>query len=77
MDGCIPSSVLLNRPKFIVPWRYRNRKTAAISWKIIHMCGENIEDAECETIVINLYRDKKLERIIESVKADSKWYFFV
>jgi hypothetical protein len=32
MDGCIPSSVLLTKPKFIVPWRYRNRKTGAVSW---------------------------------------------
>lgn len=38
------------------------------------MCGENIEDAECETIVINIHRDKKLRRIIETVKEEAKRY---
>ena len=66
MDGCIPSAVKLVNSKFIIPWRYKNRRTGAISWKVIHMCGRNIEDAECETLVVNLYRDEKLRQIIES-----------
>lgn len=36
-DGCIPSHVKLYNPKFIVPWRYKNRRSGAISWKIIHV----------------------------------------
>ena len=31
-------------------------------------------DAECETIVVSLSRDKRLERILESVKREAKWY---
>ncbi|KAJ8323975.1 hypothetical protein O5D80_007196 [Batrachochytrium dendrobatidis] len=72
MDGCIPSSVKLTAPKFIIPWRYKNRKTGAVSWKIIHMCGDNIQDAECETIVVNIYRDDKLRKLLESVERESQ-----
>ncbi len=72
-DGCIPPEVLLTEGKFIIPWRYKNRRTGAVSWKIIHMCGTQIEDAECETIVVNVYRDKKLRRLIEAVKIESAW----
>jgi hypothetical protein len=45
-DGCISSSILLKDPKFIVPWRYKNKRTGEISWKVIHMCGSQIRDAE-------------------------------
>ncbi|KAJ3323413.1 hypothetical protein HDV06_001933 [Boothiomyces sp. JEL0866] len=74
MDGCIPAKVLLTNPKFIIPWRYKNRKTLAISWKIIHMCGSQVTDAECETIVVNTFHDKKLRKIIEAVSVEAKWY---
>ena len=71
MDGCIPSSVKLVNSKFIIPWRYKNRRTEAVTWKVIHMCGRNIEDAECETLVVNLFRDRKLRRIIEYTVSSS------
>ncbi|KAJ3000146.1 hypothetical protein HDV02_000429 [Globomyces sp. JEL0801] len=74
MDGCIPSSVKLTDPKFIIPWRYKNRKTGAISWKVIHMCGSQVTDAECETIIVNHHRDKRLKQIIDAVKKESVWY---
>jgi hypothetical protein len=74
MDGCIPASVKLVNPKFIIPWRYKNRKSGKVSWKIIHMCGTAMDDAECETIVVNMNRDKKLRRIIETVKKEAVWY---
>jgi hypothetical protein len=73
MDGCIPASVKLLDPKFIIPWRYKNRRSGKVSWKIIHMCGSNMEDAECETIVVNTFRDKKLRKIIETVKVEAVW----
>ncbi|KAJ3368551.1 hypothetical protein HDU91_000498 [Kappamyces sp. JEL0680] len=38
------------------------------------MCGNQMEDAECETIVVNVYRDKKLRRLIEAVKIEAAWY---
>ncbi|KAL2915885.1 hypothetical protein HK105_204586 [Polyrhizophydium stewartii] len=71
MDGCIPSYVKLVEPKFIIPWRYKNRKTGAISWKIIHMCGDNVQDAESETIVVNIHRDHKLRELIASVRTQA------
>ena len=52
-DGCLGSGVKLIQPKFIIPWRYKNRKTGAITWKIIHQCGSHLKDAENETIVVN------------------------
>lgn len=70
-DGCIPFDVKLIKPKFIIPWRYKNRRTGKISWKIIHMCGDQVEDAECETIVVNCLRDRKLAKLIETVKAEA------
>jgi hypothetical protein len=41
------------------------------------MCGATMEDAECETIVVNIHRDKKLRKIIETVIQESKWYFVI
>ncbi len=45
-DGCIPSSVVTKLPKFIIPWRYKNRKTGEISWKIYHLHKDKIHGAE-------------------------------
>jgi hypothetical protein len=36
------------------------------------LCGPNIEDAECETIVVNIERDANLRKIIQTVKDESK-----
>ncbi|RKO91891.1 hypothetical protein BDK51DRAFT_34188 [Blyttiomyces helicus] len=41
-DGCIPSSTVLTHPKFVVPWRYRNKRTGEISWKIFHLAGDKV-----------------------------------
>jgi hypothetical protein len=38
------------------------------------MCGNNIEDAESETIIVNYYRDKKLRKIIDTVKTEAALY---
>lgn len=73
-DGCLSSTVILTSPKFIVPWRYKNKHTGSISWKIIHQTGEHIKDAECETIVINTRRDHNLVRWIEMAKQEAKTY---
>lgn len=73
-DGCIPFEVKLKNPKFIIPWRYKNRRTGSISWKIIHLCGENVEDAESETIAVNIYRDKRLRKILDKVCAEADKY---
>ncbi|KAJ3223274.1 hypothetical protein HK099_001315 [Clydaea vesicula] len=66
-DGCIPSSVVTKLPKFIIPWRYQNRRTGAISWKIFHYHKEKINGAENETIVVNPYKDHKLRAVMEYV----------
>ena len=36
-----------------------------------------MEDAECETIVVNVERDRRLAKVIETVKAEGKWYLSV
>jgi hypothetical protein len=46
MDGCIPSSTLLSTPKFIIPWRYTNKRTGDVVWKIYHLQKEFIKGAE-------------------------------
>ncbi|KAI8906020.1 ethylene-responsive protein kinase Le-CTR1-domain-containing protein, partial [Gorgonomyces haynaldii] len=73
-DGCIGSYVKLQDPKFIIPWRYKNRKTSAISWKIIHQCGTQVKDAESETIVVNVERDTNLVKWIQMAKQHAKIY---
>lgn len=59
-DGCIPSSVVTRFPKFIVPWRYKNKRTGEITWKIFHLTGDKITSADSETIVVNPARDQRL-----------------
>ncbi|KAI9208118.1 ethylene-responsive protein kinase Le-CTR1-domain-containing protein [Polychytrium aggregatum] len=73
-DGCIPSSVILNYPKFIVPWRYRNKKTGAISWKIFHLCGGKVESSDSETIIVNPFKDRKLMHTINQVREQYRRY---
>lgn len=40
----------------------------------MHMCGSQMEDAECETIVVNVNRDGKLRRVLEAVGKEARWY---
>jgi hypothetical protein len=71
-DGCISSAIQLCNPKFIVPWRYKNKKTGQISWKIIHQTTHHIKDAENETIVVNYDRDANLRKWIAMAKEHAK-----
>ncbi|KAJ3395294.1 hypothetical protein HDU84_000061 [Entophlyctis sp. JEL0112] len=64
-DGCIPSSLVTKFPKFIVPWRYKNRRTGEITWKIFHLSGDKITSADSETIVVNPFKDTKLMNVIK------------
>ncbi|KAJ3410843.1 hypothetical protein HDV05_003169 [Chytridiales sp. JEL 0842] len=68
-DGCIPSSVVTTYPKFIVPWRYKNRRTQEISWKIFHLSGDKITSADSETIVVNPAKDFRLQNVMRRAAA--------
>ncbi|ORY44729.1 hypothetical protein BCR33DRAFT_716696, partial [Rhizoclosmatium globosum] len=60
-DGCIPSSVVTTYPKFIIPWRYKNKRTGEITWKIFHLSGsDKITSADSETIIVNPGKDVRL-----------------
>ncbi|TPX59859.1 hypothetical protein SpCBS45565_g07648 [Spizellomyces sp. 'palustris'] len=74
MDGCIPSSVITRGEAFVVPWRYKNRRTSMISWKIFHLCKDDIVDADSETIVVNPGRDQKLSNALERVEMEGCRY---
>ncbi|KAI9310544.1 ethylene-responsive protein kinase Le-CTR1-domain-containing protein [Zopfochytrium polystomum] len=63
-DGCIPSSVVTTYPKFIVPWRYKNKRTGEITWKIFHLSGDKITSADSETIIVNPSKDLRLRRVM-------------
>jgi hypothetical protein len=62
---------------FIIPWRYKNKRTAEISWKIYHLSSDKINGAgiaiysliylENETIIVNPARDRKMKAVIEYV----------
>ncbi|KAJ3089941.1 hypothetical protein HK102_005086 [Quaeritorhiza haematococci] len=73
-DGCIPSSVVNRMPKFIVPWRYKNKRTGDVSWKIYHLHRDKIKGPENETIVVNPYKDHKLRAAIEYVANNQHKY---
>jgi hypothetical protein len=76
-DGCIPSTVNTSSEKFIVPWRYKNKRTGDISWRIYHLSGDRITGAENETIVVNLARDRKLRAVHDyAVKNHHKYTCF-
>lgn len=67
-DGCLASNVILTDPKFLIPWRYINRKTKSIIWKIIHQTHD-LSNPENETIVVNIYRDPDLNKYIAMAKS--------
>jgi hypothetical protein len=79
-DGCLASNVKLIDPKFIIPWRYINRRSGQITWKIIHQTMDEIKDAErfvcllksSETIVVNFYRDTTLMAWIANARELAK-----
>ncbi|KAJ3330755.1 hypothetical protein HDU76_004928 [Blyttiomyces sp. JEL0837] len=68
-DGCIPSSVVTAYPKFIVPWRYKNKRTGEITWKIFHLSGDKITSADSETIVVNPSKDIRLRNVMRRAAA--------
>jgi hypothetical protein len=45
-DGCLPSFTCTKLAKFIIPWKYRNKLTGQVSWKIYHLKGDEITGAE-------------------------------
>ncbi|KAI8851784.1 hypothetical protein BC829DRAFT_386013 [Chytridium lagenaria] len=73
-DGCIPSSVVTPYPKFIVPWRYKNKKTGEITWKIFHLSGDKVTSADSETIIVNPAKDVKLRNAMKRVAAEKYKY---
>ncbi|KAJ3189589.1 hypothetical protein HK101_008887 [Irineochytrium annulatum] len=73
-DGCIPSSVVAPFAKFVVPWRYKNRRTGEITWKIFHLSGDKITSADSETIIVNGTKDAKLRAAIARVTAERSRY---
>ncbi|KAJ3240168.1 hypothetical protein HDU78_002461 [Chytriomyces hyalinus] len=68
-DGCIPSSVVISYPKFIIPWRYKNKRTSEITWKIFHLSGDKITSADSETIVVNPNKDIRLKNVMKRAFA--------
>ncbi|KAJ3004311.1 UNVERIFIED_CONTAM: Nitrogen permease regulator 2, partial [Siphonaria sp. JEL0065] len=73
-DGCIPSSVITVYPKFIIPWRYKNKRTGEITWKIFHLTADKITSADSETIVVNPAKDVKLRAVMKRA-AEAKHSF--
>ncbi|KAJ3133037.1 hypothetical protein HK100_004763 [Physocladia obscura] len=69
-DGCIPSSIVTLYPKFIIPWRYKNKRTGEITWKVFHLSGERITSADSETIVVNPSKDAKLRYIMKLAESE-------
>ncbi|KAI8995831.1 ethylene-responsive protein kinase Le-CTR1-domain-containing protein [Gaertneriomyces semiglobifer] len=71
-DGCIPSHISTRQQAFIIPWRYKNRKSGAISWKIFHLGVADIFNADCETIVVDPINDPTLRSAIAFVNERKK-----
>ncbi len=66
-DGCIPATIKLNTQKFVIPWRYKNKKTGVVSWKLYHLENEEMDGPESEIIAVNPMQDKKLLALIDYV----------
>lgn len=73
-DASIPSSIRLTAPNFIVPWRYQNRTTHQLSWKIIHITHPTVLEAESETLVVSVKTDAALRNYIQTSVSYSKVY---
>ncbi|KAJ3035090.1 hypothetical protein HDV00_004312, partial [Rhizophlyctis rosea] len=64
----------MDDPKFIIPWRYKNKRTGEISWKIFHLCGDKVVSADSETIIVNPQRDAKLRAVMDRVRVGASRY---
>ncbi|KAI9094980.1 hypothetical protein DFS34DRAFT_628002 [Phlyctochytrium arcticum] len=56
---------------FVIPWRYKNRKTGMVSWKVFHLCCDDIVDADSETIIVSPDRDMSLRAALLHVNAEA------
>ncbi|KAI8916920.1 ethylene-responsive protein kinase Le-CTR1-domain-containing protein [Powellomyces hirtus] len=75
-NGSIPSSIDTTRAggAFYIPWRYRNRSSARISWKVFHLCRAAIDGPEAEVVVVDTVKDVKLRTVLRRVALEAPRY---
>ncbi|KAJ3171111.1 hypothetical protein HDU88_008147 [Geranomyces variabilis] len=71
-NGTIPSTT--HAPAhvpFFIPWRYRNRASGKVSWKVFHLCAAAIDGAEAEVVVVDPAVDAGLRAALEAARTGS------
>ncbi|KAJ3154113.1 hypothetical protein HDU86_005040 [Geranomyces michiganensis] len=71
-NGTIPSTTSAPaHVPFFVPWRYRNRASGKVSWKVFHLCVAAIDGAEAEVVVVDPAADVGLRAALEAARTGS------
>ncbi|KAJ3184501.1 hypothetical protein HDU87_003901 [Geranomyces variabilis] len=71
-NGTIPSTTHApTHVPFFIPWRYRNRASGKVSWKVFHLCAAAIDGAEAEVVVVDPAADAGLRAALEAARGGS------